>query len=120
MFYAILLLVFGIVCLFAGLFARPATNRALFRFQSGNWSAQRLAKATGIRTESDCANERERMLYRAFIHTNEHCVDFLKLHLDGFKAFFALGVGLVFVGGRILFLALGVRKRLAVTAGAAE
>jgi hypothetical protein len=59
------------------------------------------------------------MLYRAFVRTNDRCVVFLKSTVEESNIYIGIGVLLVLIGGRILFLALGLRKRRAETAGTA-
>ena len=117
---AVVIFSLGVTFIWAGFFLRPATVRVLQRFQSGNLSVQGLAKLTGMQTEADCATERERRLFRAFVFMDEHCVDFLKSSVDRCNGDIAIGSILVFVGRRILFLAIGLRKQLAETVDAAD
>lgn len=107
----------GVVCLSAGLIAHPASTDTQRMFQSGNWSVQAVMAKTAIRSMDDLATKKEKMLFGAFFNTNKECIGLADSCVKASRIFIFLGVLMVLVGFRIVWLAHRIRKKLAEPAG---
>ncbi len=109
--------VVGMSLIIGGFVARSANMDIRQMFQVGNWSVASVKDRTGIHSEADLATQRERSLLTAFSRTNEQCIGLAELCVEVSNVFLLIGACLLFMGGRTVWLATGIRKEGAEPAG---
>jgi hypothetical protein len=100
----------GLSLFIGGVVARPASMDIRQMFQSGKWSVASVKERIGILSEADLGTQRERSLLTAFSRTNEQCVGLAELCMEVSNVFLLIGACLLFMGGRTVWLAAGIRK----------
>jgi len=110
----------GLSLIIGGFVARSANIDIREMFRAGNWSVASVKERTGIQSEADLTTHHERSLLTAFSRTNEQCIGLAELCVEVSNVFLLIGACLLFMGGRTVWLASGIRKEDAEPAGGGQ
>jgi hypothetical protein len=105
--------IFGSVFIGVGIFARSTGMHIQSRFQSGNYSIQRVMIKGGIFSENQLETERERILFKGIQEYHKEYISLCRLLVvDSSNCFLFMGVGLLTLGGGFILFVFRLKKQV--------
>jgi hypothetical protein len=110
--FAASFVVLGCILVAGGISARLTSLHIQSRFQSGNYSIQRVMIKAGIFSENQLETERERILFKGLQGAHKVCVSLSNLLVSIADCFIIMGVALLFLGASCARFVFSLKKQV--------